>query len=59
MKSFKNLRDELKEGTSASQRGEPQTPHTKKQYDALSPKDKKIVDARVKRARYAHPEGRP
>ena len=51
MKSFKNLRDELKEGTSASQRGEPQTPHTKKQYDALSPKEKKLVDARVKAAR--------
>ena len=30
------------EGTSASDRGEPQTPHTKKQYDALSPKDKKL-----------------
>ncbi len=39
------------EGTSASDRGEPQTPHTKKQYDALSPKDKKLVDARVKAAR--------
>jgi hypothetical protein len=51
MKSFKNLRDELEEGTSASQRGEPQTPHTKKQYDALSPKEKKIVDARLKAAR--------
>jgi hypothetical protein len=51
MKTFKNLRDELEEGTSASDRGEPQTPHTKKEYDALSPKDKKIVDARLKAAR--------
>ena len=51
MKSFKNLRDELEEGTSASDRGEPQTPHTQKQYDALSPKNKKLVDARVKAAR--------
>lgn len=42
---------EMEEGTSASQRGEPQTPHTQKQYDALSPKDKKLVDARVKAAR--------
>jgi len=50
---------EMEEGTSASDRGEPQTPHTKKQYDALSPKDKKLVDARVKKARYAQPEGRP
>ena len=39
------------EGTSASDRGEPQTPHTQKQYDALSPKNKKLVDARVKAAR--------
>ena len=47
----KNEDVEVNEGTSASDRGEPQTPHTKKQYDALSPKDKKIIDARLKAAR--------
>ena len=53
MKNFKDLSDDLtaNEGTkNARQRGEVQSPRSQKEYDALSPKDKKIVDARTKRA---------
>jgi hypothetical protein len=48
MKTFKTLR--VDEGTNARQRGEVQSPRSQKEYDALSPKDKKLVDARTKRA---------
>jgi hypothetical protein len=40
----------MDEGTNARQRGEVQSPRSQKEYDALSPADKKIVDARTKRA---------
>jgi len=49
MKTFKNLRV-LDEGTSARQRGEVQSPRSQKEYDALSPKDKKIIDKRTRNA---------
>ena len=48
-KTFKNLRA-IDEGTSARQRGEVQSPRSQKEYDALSPEDKKIVDRRTRNA---------
>jgi hypothetical protein len=48
MKTFKTLR--VDEGTNARQRGEVQSPRSQKEYDRLSPKDKKLVDDRIKRA---------
>ncbi|MCP4923119.1 MAG: hypothetical protein GY915_03685, partial [bacterium] len=48
-KTFKELRV-LEEGTSARQRGEVQSPRSQKEYDAITPKDKKIVDRRTKNA---------
>ena len=50
MKTFKEISKDIEEGTSARQRGEVQSPRSQKEYDALSPKDKKIVDARTKNA---------
>jgi hypothetical protein len=41
----------MDEGTSARQRGEIQSPRTPEEYDALSPKDKKIIDKRIKNAK--------
>jgi len=49
-KTFKEISKEIEEGTSARQRGEVQSPRSQKEYDALSPEDKEIVDARTKRA---------
>ena len=49
MKTFKTLR--VDEGTNARQRGEVQSPRSEKEYDALSPKDKKIVDKRIENAK--------
>jgi hypothetical protein len=51
MKTFKDLLvQSIKEGTNARQRGEPPSPRTPEEYDALSLKDKKIVDRRTKNA---------
>lgn len=52
MKTFKEISKEIEEGTkNAKQRsGEVQSPRSQKEYDALSPEDKEIVDARTKRA---------
>ncbi|HIE80245.1 MAG TPA: hypothetical protein EYQ03_06310, partial [Nitrospinaceae bacterium] len=47
-KTFKELR--VDEGTNARQRGEIQSPRSEKEYDALSPADKKIIDRRTRNA---------
>ena len=39
------------EGTNARQRGEIQSPRSQEEYDALSPKDKKIIDKRIANAK--------
>lgn len=45
-------KDKIKsEGTNARQRGEIQSPRSEKEYDALSPENKKIVDKRTQNAR--------
>ena len=41
----------MDEGTNARQRGEIQSPRTPEEYDALSPKDKKIIDKRIANAK--------
>jgi hypothetical protein len=43
--------ESVEEGTNARQRGEVQSPGSKKEYDALSPEDKEIVDKRIANAR--------
>ncbi|HIO48214.1 TPA: hypothetical protein EYN23_12795, partial [Candidatus Poribacteria bacterium] len=50
---------EFNEWSSAKDRGEPQSPRSEDEYNALSPEHKKLIDARIKKARYATPEGRP
>ena len=51
MKTFKELSDDItNEGTNARQRGEVQSPRSQKEYDALSPEDKEIVDKRTRNA---------
>ena len=52
MKTFKELSDDItNEGTNAKQRGEVQSPRSQDEYDALSPRDKKIVDKRIEKAK--------
>jgi DUF4097 and DUF4098 domain-containing protein YvlB len=53
MKTFKELLKDIitNEGTNARQRGEVQSPRSQDEYDALSPKDKKIVDKRIEKAK--------
>jgi nicotinamidase-related amidase len=46
-----NVEIHTNEGTNARQRGEIQSPRTPEEYDALSPKDKKIIDKRIKNAK--------
>ena len=46
-----NVEVHTNEGTNARQRGEIQSPRSQEEYDALSPKDKKIIDKRIKNAK--------